>query len=159
MWQSEFQESAYPCTKALGVLVYGGWGPSSCGLREKKGEYWSLALSCCDLSDPLLRAPHSLLPWQSQSPTLTQYVRATSLSCCATWQRSSPWSRASPSSSMAAAPTWTWWPTVSRKPRPGCRGSSCWWALSPTWTNRRGWISISRMESEWDPGVTEGARC
>lgn len=155
---TEFQESASPCTKALGVLVCGGWGPSSCGFREKNGEYWSLALSCYDLLDPLLRAPHPLLPRQSQSPTWTQYVRATSLSCCATWQRNSPWSRASPLSSTAAAPTWTWWPTVSRKPRPGCTGSSYWWALSPTWTNRRGWTSISRMESEWDPGVTEGAK-
>eukprot|EP00070_Physeter_catodon_P030750 XP_028337644.1 1-phosphatidylinositol 4,5-bisphosphate phosphodiesterase delta-4 isoform X1 [Physeter catodon] len=36
-WHPEFQGSASPCTKALGVPACGGWGPSSCGFREKKG--------------------------------------------------------------------------------------------------------------------------
>ncbi|XP_053525193.1 1-phosphatidylinositol 4,5-bisphosphate phosphodiesterase delta-4 isoform X1 [Artibeus jamaicensis] len=85
----------------------------------------------------------------SQFPTWRQCVRAMSLSCCAAWKRSSPWSRASPSSSMAAAPTWTWWPTVLRRPRSGCRDSSYWWTLSPAWTDRSGLISISRMEPGW----------
>ncbi|PNI70887.1 PLCD4 isoform 14, partial [Pan troglodytes] len=45
---------------------------------------------------------------KSQSLMWRQYVMAMIPSCCVAWQRSSPWSRASPLSSMAAAPTWTW---------------------------------------------------
>nr|KAF6450892.1 phospholipase C delta 4 [Molossus molossus] len=84
----------------------------------------------------------------SQFLTWRQCVIAMSPSCCAAWRRNFPWSMVSPSSSMAAAPTWTWWPTVLRRPRFGCRGSSYWWTLSPAWTNRSGWTSISSMESE-----------
>lgn len=37
LWHPEFQGSASPCTKALGVPTCGGWGPSSCGFKEKRG--------------------------------------------------------------------------------------------------------------------------
>lgn len=117
-----------------------------------------MTLSPCGLVDSS-SAPQLASSWQFQFLTWRQCVRAMSLNCCAAWQRSSPWSRASPLSSMAAAPTWTLWPTVLKRPRSGCRDFGCWWTLSPAWTNRSSWTSIGPKESEWGPGVTEGATC
>lgn len=156
MGNLESQGSAPPCAKTWRFHPVEVGVPLPCGFTERKGVQVP-GPSPLQFGGFFSSVPRLLLLRQSQSLTWRQCVRATSLSCCAAWQTSSPWSRASPSSSMAAAPTWTWWPAVLRRPRYGCGDSNIWWTLSPAWTKRRGWTSISRMESECEPGVTKEA--
>lgn len=100
---------------------------------------------------------HLLLSWQFRSLMWRGYVRGRIQSCCAIWWRSFPWSKGSPLSFMGAAPTWTWWPTVFKRPRFGCEDSSCWWISLPAWITRSSWISINLMALGCGQGLLKGS--